>query len=84
MARQQTTALAGALHPWRQKFPGTEVIETSRYGSAAHHLADASREASLVVVGRRIRRSPLGTHTGPVTQAVLHHAAAPVAVVAHS
>ncbi|MFJ2263727.1 universal stress protein [Streptomyces sp. NPDC087844] len=83
LARQETTALIEALRPWRQKFPAVEVIETSRYGSAAHHLVDASRDACLVVVGRRIRRGPLGTHTGPVTQAVLHHAAAPVAVVAH-
>ncbi|MFJ9006173.1 universal stress protein [Streptomyces canus] len=39
--------------------------------------------ASLVVVGRRIRRSPIGVHIGSVTHAVLHHATAPVAVVAH-
>ncbi|MFH8468199.1 universal stress protein [Streptomyces sp. NPDC017991] len=83
LARQEAGALAEVLRPWRQKFPAVEVIETSRYGSAAHHLVDASREASLVVVGRRIRRSALGTHTGPVTQAVLHHATAPVTVVAH-
>ncbi|WP_328494705.1 universal stress protein [Streptomyces sp. NBC_00414] len=83
LAKQQVAALAEALRPWRQKFPTVEVVEQSRYGSAANHLVDASREASLVVVGRRIRRSPFGTHIGPVTHAVLHHATAPVAVVAH-
>ncbi|MFC4466919.1 universal stress protein, partial [Streptomyces xiangluensis] len=46
-------------------------------------LVDVSSGASLVVVGRRIRRNPFGTHIGPVTHAVLHHATAPVAVVAH-
>jgi nucleotide-binding universal stress UspA family protein len=50
----------------------------------ASHLVDASREASLVVVGRRIRRGALGTHIGPVTHAVLHHSIAPVAVVPHN
>ncbi|MEU9189041.1 universal stress protein [Streptomyces sp. NPDC048484] len=83
LARQESTALTEALRPWRQKFPAVGVVEEPRYGSAAIHLVDASREASLVVVGRRIRRGPLGSHTGPVTQAVLHHATAPVAVVAH-
>jgi nucleotide-binding universal stress UspA family protein len=83
IARQQAAALAEALAPWRHKHPAVEVIEESRSGSAANHLIDASHEASLVVVGRRIRRGPLRPHTGPVTHAVLHHAAAPVAVVAH-
>ncbi|MFF1678527.1 universal stress protein [Streptomyces sp. NPDC058256] len=83
LSRQQATALSDILRPWRQKFPAVEVVEESRYGTAAIHLVDASREASLVVVGRRIRRSPLGAHIGPVTHAVLHHATAPVAVVAH-
>ncbi|MCT9080181.1 universal stress protein [Streptomyces fulvoviolaceus] len=84
IARQQAATLAEALRPWRQKYPGVEVTEESRSGSPAGRLVDAAREASLVVVGRRVRRSPLGAHIGPVTHALLHHAAAPVAVVAHS
>jgi len=83
LSRQQATALTDILRPWRQKFPAVEVVEESRYGTAAIHLVDASREASLVVVGRRIRRGPLGARIGPVTHAVLHHATAPVAVVPH-
>ncbi len=77
------TALTEVLRPWRQKFPAIEVTEESRYGSPANHLVDASRTASLVVVGRRVRRSPLGAHIGSVTHAVLHHSTAPVAVVSH-
>ncbi|MFF4351225.1 universal stress protein [Streptomyces sp. NPDC001530] len=83
LSRQQAGALTEILRPWRQKFPAVEVVEEPRAGRAANHLVDASREASLVVVGRRIRRSPIGAHIGPVTHAVLHHAAAPVAVVPH-
>ncbi|MFF5158367.1 universal stress protein [Streptomyces sp. NPDC000348] len=80
---RQATALAAVLSPWREKYPDVEVIEESRSGSPADRVIDASREASLVVVGRRIRRSHVGTRIGLVTHAVLHHAAVPVAVVAH-
>ncbi|CAM5277702.1 universal stress protein [Streptomyces canus] len=83
LGRQEAATLSEVLRPWRQKYPDVEVIEESRSGSPANHLVDASRDASLVVVGRRIRRSPIGVHIGSVTHAVLHHATAPVAVVAH-
>ncbi|MCT9108619.1 universal stress protein [Streptomyces mirabilis] len=80
---EEAVAVSEVLRPWRQKFPAVDVIEDSLSGKAANHLVDASAEASLVVVGRRIRRSPVGSHIGPVTHAVLHHATAPVAVVPH-
>ncbi|MFE7761058.1 universal stress protein [Streptomyces sp. NPDC057438] len=83
LGKQDAATLAEVLHHWKEKYPAVRVVEESRSGSAAVQLVDASREASLVVVGRRIRRSPLGAHIGPVTHAVLHHATAPVAVVAH-
>ncbi|WP_413759872.1 universal stress protein [Streptomyces sp. MMBL 11-3] len=83
LAKQDAASLAEVLRPWRQKFPAVEVVEVSRSGKPANHLVDASREASLVVVGRRVRRRPLGPRIGPVTHAVLHHATAPVAVVPH-
>ncbi|MDW8803777.1 universal stress protein [Streptomyces scabiei] len=83
LGRQDAAALAAVLRPWQEKFPHVDVVEESRPGSPANHLVDASREASLVVVGRRIRRRPFGIHIGSVTHAVLHHATAPVAVVAH-
>ncbi|MFB7596158.1 universal stress protein [Streptomyces sp. NPDC056160] len=82
-ARSATAVLTEVLHPWRHKHPNTEVVEDSRFGNAAQLLVGASRGASLVVVGRRLRRGPLGTHIGPVAHGVLHHATAPVAVVAH-
>ncbi|WP_030951373.1 universal stress protein [Streptomyces sp. NRRL S-481] len=84
LAREQAADLTEALRPWRQKYPAVEVIEASRAGSAADQLVSSSRYASLVVVGRRIRRSRFGVHIGPVAHAVLHHAVAPVAVVAHA
>ncbi|MGW5773848.1 universal stress protein [Streptomyces longwoodensis] len=82
-ARQQAARLTDILSPWRRKWPAVEVIAHTRVGNAADHLGAAALRASLVVVGRRIRRHALGTHIGPVTHAVLHHAPVPVAVVAH-
>ena len=83
LAQSDATALTEILRPWREKFPDVEVVEESRCGSPANLLIDASHEASLVVVGRRIRRSSVGSHIGPFTHAVLHHATAPVAVIPH-
>ncbi|MFJ5309742.1 universal stress protein [Streptomyces sp. NPDC088350] len=83
LSREETAALTEALRPWRLKHPDIQVALEPRVGSAADHLVDASREASLVVIGRRIRRAALGAHIGPVAHGVLHHAVAPVAVVAH-
>ncbi|MFJ9588307.1 universal stress protein [Streptomyces acidicola] len=83
LARKQATVLTEVLRSWRQKFPDVEVTEVSRCGSAAQILVEASRQACLVVVGRRTRTHRLGPHIGHVAHAVLHHVQAPVAVVPH-
>jgi nucleotide-binding universal stress UspA family protein len=82
LAKSEAEALTEALHAWREKFPEVEVQEQSMAGSAADHLAGTA-DASLIVVGRRMRHNPLGTHIGPVVHAVLHHSTFPVAVVPH-
>ncbi|MEU5664475.1 universal stress protein [Streptomyces longwoodensis] len=83
MARGDAVILSEVLGLWRQKYPHVDVVEQSRYGSPSLLLIDASLEASLVVVGRRVRSSAVGAHIGTVTHAVLHHSTAPVAVVTH-
>ena len=83
LERGQASLLSKVLRPWRQKFPDVEVIEASRCGSTAQILVNDSRDASLVVVGRRIRTGSFGAHIGHVTHSALHHITAPVAVVAH-
>lgn len=83
MALREASVLTDALRPWRGRFPEVDVKEQCVVGRAADHLVDASKDASLLVVGRRMRRAAIGTHIGPVTHAVLHHAVAPVAVVPH-
>jgi nucleotide-binding universal stress UspA family protein len=84
VGRWHASALTEALSLWREKYPHVEMAEECREGSPADHLVDASRQASLVVVGRRIRHHRFGRHIGPVTQPVLHRATTPVAVVAHA
>ncbi|WP_046776726.1 universal stress protein [Streptomyces yangpuensis] len=81
--RSVTHTVEDMLLPWRHKFPAVDVATRVSTGSAGERLLHASRGAALVVVGRRLRHSPLGPHLGPVAHAVLHHAAAPVAVIAH-
>ncbi|MEV6731068.1 MULTISPECIES: universal stress protein [unclassified Streptomyces] len=83
IGRSVTHLVDDMLLPWQHKFPDVEVSQSVFMGSAGEHLVRASQGAGLVVVGRHVRRSPLGAHLGSVAHAVLHHAAAPVAVIAH-
>ncbi|MFF3772472.1 universal stress protein [Streptomyces sp. NPDC002232] len=79
---ERAAALAGAVRPFRDRYPATEVAEVSAPGRAAEHLIEASSDARLVIVGRR--RAARGSHLGSVTHAVIHHASCPVAVVPHT
>ncbi|WP_405551601.1 universal stress protein [Streptomyces sp. NBC_01171] len=76
--------LGRALEPWRESFPDVDVAEAAVEGSAGSVMVDASRDACLVVVGRRVRKARLGARIGHVAHAVLHHSPAPVAVVPHA
>ncbi|MFB7169956.1 universal stress protein [Streptomyces sp. NPDC056254] len=82
--RSVTHMVDDMLLSWRHKYPDVNVTTSVFRGSAGERLVHASQGAGLVVVGRHLRRSPLGVHLGSVAHAVLHHAAAPVAVVAHA
>ncbi|WP_329268298.1 universal stress protein [Streptomyces sp. NBC_01451] len=75
--------LTAVLRNWRDKYPGVEVAETVVKGRAGPRLVRAAAGAGLLVVGRRVRETRLGPHTGPVTNTVIHHARCPVAAVAH-
>ncbi|WP_406367291.1 universal stress protein [Streptomyces sp. NBC_00645] len=77
-------ALAEALQPWRERFPGVPVVEHVEMGSAGQVLLSLSGQAQLMIVGRRAERSAVGVRIGSVAHAVIHHAPCPVAVVPHS
>ncbi|MFD7611639.1 universal stress protein [Streptomyces sp. NPDC059828] len=75
--------LRDVMQPWRQRYPAVKVEERALVGAPAEQVLYEAEDADLIVVGRRIRRSPVGGHLGHVAHAVIHHATAPVAVVAH-
>ncbi|MEU0211817.1 universal stress protein [Streptomyces canus] len=77
-------ALASALQPWRERFPGVPVVEHIEMGSAGQVLLSVTARAQLMVVGRRARRTAVGSRIGSVAHGVLHHADCPVAVVPHA
>lgn len=79
----EKAALEQALAPWRERYPEVPVIEQVEMASAGKALISAAEGAELLVVGRRTRRSPIGTRIGSVAHACLHHAHCPVAVVPH-
>ncbi|MFI5661219.1 universal stress protein [Streptomyces sp. NPDC051684] len=74
-------ALGDALAPWRERFPDVPVREHVEIGSAGQVLLSVAADAQLLVVGRRARRTAIGSRIGSVAHAVLHHAPCPVAVI---
>ncbi|HST48538.1 universal stress protein [Jatrophihabitans sp.] len=73
--------LAEAIAGWQEKYPDVDV----RSGVVREHpavgLVSESATARLLVVGNRGRHALAGTLLGSVSQAVLHSATCPVAVV---
>ncbi|MEU1230553.1 universal stress protein [Streptomyces sp. NPDC005828] len=76
-----TGGLDELLQPWTKGYPGVDATAEQVMGSAAYQLVEASRNADLVVVGRRNRKLSPGPHLGHVAHAVIHHSPAPVTVV---
>lgn len=83
MEARVTRDLDELLKPWREKYPQVPVVQTLDLASASAVVLQATGTAGLVVVGRKVHRPVLGMRIGPVTHAVLHHTAAPVAVIPH-
>ncbi|MFF6999661.1 universal stress protein [Streptomyces sp. NPDC008313] len=81
MEPYERKALGEALRPWRERFPDVPVTEHVEMGSAGQVLLSVAARAQLMVVGRRARRSAVGSRIGSVAHAVMHHAGCPVAVV---
>ncbi|MCT2591606.1 universal stress protein [Streptomyces sp. N2-109] len=78
---EKTEVLRRVLRPWHERFPTVELDCRATIGRPARHLVHAAPDASMVVVGRRKRTTPIGPHIGSVTHAVMHHSKVPVAAV---
>jgi nucleotide-binding universal stress UspA family protein len=73
--------LSETLAGWREKFPEVAVHSGVVREHPAAGLTAESVAAQLLVVGTRGRHAMAGTLLGSVSQAVLHHATCPVAVI---
>jgi nucleotide-binding universal stress UspA family protein len=73
--------LAEALTGWRERYPDVTVHHRLVQARTRQALIEASGDAQLLVVGARGRGGFSGLLLGSVSQAVLHHAHCPVAVV---
>jgi len=62
-------------------FPDVPCEVVAEHGQASDVLVQQSLKVRRLVVGRHEPTLPLGSHLGPVTHAVLNHAACPVVVV---
>jgi nucleotide-binding universal stress UspA family protein len=76
--------LAEALADWHDKYPDVTVCRATPGSGPRTALIEASRHAQLIVVGARGRGSVTGLVLGSVSQAILHHAACPAAIVPHN
>jgi nucleotide-binding universal stress UspA family protein len=78
---EENRLLAEMLAGWSDKHPDVTVTRDVVRGRADHALIEASSRAQLLVVGARGVGGFRGLLFGSVSQAALHHAHCPVAVV---
>ncbi|MFF2202120.1 universal stress protein [Streptomyces sp. NPDC058145] len=81
LAGEEDRLLAEALAGRQERHPDVPVRHQVVRGGTREALIEASRSARLLVVGARGRGGFTGLLLGSVSQAVLHHAHCPVAVV---
>ncbi|MEV4138835.1 universal stress protein [Dactylosporangium sp. NPDC049742] len=74
-------ALAESVCGWADKYPDVDVRRRTVRGAPAPILRRLSHGAELMVVGSRGCGGFTGLLLGSVSQALIHHAACPVAVV---
>ncbi|MDT0309774.1 universal stress protein [Streptomyces sp. DSM 44917] len=81
LAAAEERLLAEAVAGLSGKYPDVPVRRTLVRGNARETLIDASRTAGLLVLGARGHGGFAGLVLGSVSQALLHHAHCPLAVV---
>ena len=82
--QEEARVLDEALAGWREKYPDVEVRRRLVRAHVRPTLIDATSRTQLAVVGTRGRGGFTGLLLGSVSQAVLHHADCPVAIVPHT
>ncbi|MFC0032135.1 universal stress protein [Micromonospora chaiyaphumensis] len=78
---EEDQVLTGSLIGLAERRPEVPVTRAVTHARPVAALVEASREAQLLVVGRRGRGELTGLLLGSVSQGVLHRADCPVAVV---
>jgi nucleotide-binding universal stress UspA family protein len=78
---EETAVLAEAVAGWCERYPDVPVNQALVRDRASRALVHAADRAALVVVGCRGRGGFLGLVLGSVSQALLHHASCPVAIM---
>ncbi|MEV5628833.1 universal stress protein [Micromonospora tulbaghiae] len=81
LGRESARLLEDSLTEWAHRFPAVPVEQVQTPDVPATALVRAAEDAELVVVGARGRGGFVGLLLGSVSQALLHHAPCPVAVV---
>ncbi|MGA5710473.1 universal stress protein [Streptomyces cellulosae] len=81
LAGEEERLLSEALAGHQERYPGVVVEHKVVHGGTREALIEASRSAQLLVTGARGRGGFAGLLLGSVSQALLHHAHCPVAVV---
>jgi nucleotide-binding universal stress UspA family protein len=81
IADEETRRLNARLERWVEKFPDVAVRPVPAHDRAVHQLIALSETAQLVVVGSRGHGQLTGLLLGSVSNALMHKAACPVAVV---
>ncbi|MER7273785.1 universal stress protein [Dactylosporangium sp. NPDC000244] len=78
---ERRRVVSESLAGWRENYPDVDVRLNVVPRLAGGALSDAAAGAELLVVGARGHGGFPGLHLGSVSQAMLHHAPCPVAVV---
>lgn len=79
--RQESARLGRWLAESQARHPGVHVEQVVVHDGPAHALLDRAKSAQLVVAGSRGRGGFRGLLLGSTSQALIQHAACPVAVV---
>ncbi|WP_043616642.1 universal stress protein [Nonomuraea candida] len=73
--------LKASLTPHRERHPGVHVVAEVVHGHPVEVLKEAGADADLLVVGSRGHGQLAGMLIGSISQALLHHAPCPLAVI---